>query len=478
MEFLSLGVLPIACDMRTLEHLAYTPAPDIVHEAAGHAPIIADPEYSDYLRSYGEISRKAIFSSQDMEVYQAIRVLSDTKEDPRSTPEEISSAQKRLDQAIASVTFVSEATLLSRMGWWTFEYGLVGDLNQPKIYGAGLLSSVGESYHCLGSNVKKIPFSIGCVEMTYDITRPQPQLYVAPNFQTLKDALEELADRMAFRRGGIEGLEKAKQAQATTTTVLDSGVQVSGVLKNFIRDQNGRPCYLQMVGPTQLSFRGDEIEGQGAKYHLEGFGTPLEKVTEADLEKAGFRVQETSNGRIQFKSGVTVEGRLVQVMKKEQQIILLTFEECTVRMGEQVLFLPEWGKYDMICGEKVVSVFGGAADRKKYLDATGGFQQEPGRQKTNLTPENRELNGMYAQIRKLRETNQWSSKSLSELDEICQKLEKKYPDDWLLRYEILELIAANELQIQWKGQLHSQLKKIMESSQEKAETIRRGFELL
>src|SRR3954466_6997248 len=79
MEFLSLGILPIACDMRKLENLSYTPAPDIVHEAAGHAPIIADPEYERYLRSYGEISRKAIFSKQDLEVYEAVRNLSDVK---------------------------------------------------------------------------------------------------------------------------------------------------------------------------------------------------------------------------------------------------------------------------------------------------------------------------------------------------------------------------------------------------------------
>ena len=94
MEFQSLGVLPIACDMRKLENLAYTPAPDIVHEAAGHAPIIADPEYAAYLREYGEVSRKAIFTDQDMAVYEAIRNLSGVKEDPASTPEQLAAAPK------------------------------------------------------------------------------------------------------------------------------------------------------------------------------------------------------------------------------------------------------------------------------------------------------------------------------------------------------------------------------------------------
>ena len=115
LEFQSLGILPIACEMRRLEHLAYTPAPDIVHEAAGHAPIIADPEYAAYLHAYGEISRKAIFSKKDIELYEAIRDLSDIKEDPKSTPTQIQTAQVQLEKTVASIHYISEATCLARI---------------------------------------------------------------------------------------------------------------------------------------------------------------------------------------------------------------------------------------------------------------------------------------------------------------------------------------------------------------------------
>jgi phenylalanine-4-hydroxylase len=47
MEFQAYNVLVIAYQ---LEHIEYTPAPDIIHEGAGHAPIIANPEYAEYLR--------------------------------------------------------------------------------------------------------------------------------------------------------------------------------------------------------------------------------------------------------------------------------------------------------------------------------------------------------------------------------------------------------------------------------------------
>ena len=73
MEFQAYKVLVIACDMRQIHHIEYTPAPDIVHEAAGHAPIIVDREYSEYLQRFGEVGAKAMSSKKDFELYQAIR---------------------------------------------------------------------------------------------------------------------------------------------------------------------------------------------------------------------------------------------------------------------------------------------------------------------------------------------------------------------------------------------------------------------
>lgn len=480
MEFLSLGILPIACDMRTLEHLAYTPAPDIVHEAAGHAPIIADSDYADYLRNYGEISQKAIFSDQDMEVYHSIRELSDIKENPRSTAQEIEQVQQRLDRALAAVTYVSEATLLARMGWWTFEYGLVGDFNQPKIYGAGLLSSVGESYRCLKAEVKKIPFSIDCIQTSYDITRPQPQLFISPNFETLREALEELAEQMAFRKGGVEGLRRAKQAKTVTTTELETGVQVSGILVDFLTNSDGNPFYLKFKKPTQLSYKGQQIENQGPLYHREGFGTPLEKITEADLTHAGFRMGQNSKAsKIKLSSGVEIQGKWVGCLKKGHDLILLSFENCTVTYGEEVLFQPDWGTYDIICGKEVVSVFGGAADRKSYLEATQEPLPQVGAQKSNLTPENQLLNELYAQLRKVRETGETLSPQMKEsLQQIFDDLERNYPKDWLLRYELLELSHTTGAKLPFEKELLSSLKNLARQSPEIEMMVSRGLELL
>lgn len=473
MEFLSLGVLPIACDMRTLDHLAYTPAPDIVHEAAGHAPIVADPEYSDYLRSYGEISRKAVFSAQDQEVYRAIRLLSDLKENPKSTDEDVLNAQNQLDLALQSVSYVSEATLLSRMGWWTFEYGLIGSLEDPKIFGAGLLSSLGESYHLYDLKIKKIKFSIDCIHTSYDITRPQPQLFVTPDFQTLKIALEDLASQMAFKVGGVEGLRKAKEAQAMTTTVLDSGVQVTGVLEDFFQDDLGRPCYLKLRGPVQISLGDRELEGQGPQFHPQGFGSPIEDLTVERLTEAGFG--SGGRGVLRFESGISLEGKWIGSVHRNGRLVLATFEECTIKKGAEFLFRPEWGRFDLVCGFQVVSVFGGEADRQRYLEGTGGFKQNPVQQKTNRTDENRLLDSLYARVRKVRDSLVLDPIALTE---VFDALEKNYPKDWLLRYELLELSTTFRLKMPWETSLRDQLRRMGQSSSEIAESIQRGLELL
>ena len=198
MEFQALGILPIACDMRSSDNLTYTPAPDIVHESAGHSPIIINEKYSHYLKEYGRIASKAIFSDEDREIYYAIRNLSDIKEDKNATPEQILKAEKILIELKNNQSEVSEATLLSRLHWWTVEYGLIGSLDSPKIYGAGLLSSVGESQNCLSDKVKKIPLSIDCINYNYDITEQQPQLFVTENFSQLTDVLYEFEKTMNY----------------------------------------------------------------------------------------------------------------------------------------------------------------------------------------------------------------------------------------------------------------------------------------
>jgi len=160
-NFKPTNVLVIASDIRQLEHIEYTPAPDIIHEGAGHAPNNCQ---SGICGISAEVRRKlgskAISSAKDYELYEAVRHLSIIKKPKAPSQVDIDMAQKKIEDLQDNMGEPSEMALIRNLHWWTVEYGLIGTLEGPKIYGAGLLSSIGESAWCMTDKVKKIPYSI------------------------------------------------------------------------------------------------------------------------------------------------------------------------------------------------------------------------------------------------------------------------------------------------------------------------------
>ena len=440
MEFQSLGILPIASDMRTLDHLLYTPAPDIVHEAAGHAPILIHPEFADYLRKYAEVARHAILSKEDLDQYEAIRILSDVKEDPQSTAADIAKADIALQKVNASLRYVSEAGLLSRMNWWTAEYGLIGSLESPKIFGAGLLSSVGESRECLGPKVKRIPLSIDCVDYSYDITEPQPQLFVTPNFATLNQVLEQLAERLAYRRGGMYGLTQANLSRAVNTVQLNSKIQISGVLEKYY----GEGFYLKFSGPCQISLNRQEIKGQGVSQHAHGYSTPvglleatdkcLSNMTVSELSGLGLKLGSKVN--LRYRSGVNVSGTLVHWEFDGTTLILLKFKDCHVTLGSETLFDPSWGEYDLAVGTEVTSVFAGPADRHRF-GITDDFVAKRVPEKKYAGPKLLDFK-FYNATHLIRENLQ-SPSNLGVFKDLSAQFLAPHEENWLKGIELLEL---------------------------------------
>lgn len=441
MEMQSLGILPIASDIRTLEHLLYTPAPDIVHEAAGHAPILINPEFASYLKEYAQVARKAILSKEDLDLYEAIRILSDIKEHPESTPEEIQKAQDHLDLTSKKMTHTSEGGELSRMNWWTAEYGLIGDLDHPKIYGAGLLSSVGESKLCLSSKVKKIPLSIDCLNQSYDITEPQPQLFVANDFNHLTLVLREMASKMAFTVGGKVGLQKAITAQTVNTVVFESGIQMSGVVADFLENKAGI-YYLRFSGPCQISYSDCELPGHDKAYHQHGFGTPIGNLknsnknlsgfTEDDLKKCGLIIGNLV--KLEFESGVILFGKFKSRIRKDNKLVLLTFADCRVQDGDKILFDPSWGDFDMTVGSEIVSVFGGPADRKSYGETEDFVALQVPTKKYSDSEIKRQ--SFYSKLREFREKKNFLN---SDLQSLFENHQNSFSHDWLFTIEVLEL---------------------------------------
>jgi len=172
---------------------------------------------------------------------------------------------------------------MRNLQWWTVEYGLIGDLNNPKIYGAGLLSSIGESISCLKSDVKKIPYTLAAAQQPFDVTKPQPQLYVTPSFPHLMEVLEEFADTLSLRLGGREGIQKLIESQMVGSIELTTGLQVSGKFSRILLDENNKVVFYQTKGPSALAYREKELIGHGINYHKNGISSPLGKLKNIEL---------------------------------------------------------------------------------------------------------------------------------------------------------------------------------------------------
>src|SRR5207247_1355658 len=302
---------------------------------------------------------------KDFELYQAIRHLSILKERPNADPKEVEEATKLVEHRQKTLGEPSEMALLSRLHWWTVEYGLIGTLENPKIYGAGLLSSIGESVSCLEPEVKKIPYSIDAQTYAFDITTKQPQLFVCRDFQHLKEVLEEFASKMAYQIGGLEGINKAIECNNVATCEFSSGLHALGI-----------------------------VEGRKAK--------------------------------LGFVSGVVVSGKVEKILRRDGKSLLITFSNCTAKYGDRVLFDPDWGTYDMAVGERISSVFNGAADKDAYNQVALVPQERT--IKVPSDAKRKRLENLYAQVRKIRE----SKTGYERLGEIREKQQDEHPEDWLL----------------------------------------------
>ena len=443
MEFQAHNVLVISSEIRTIDHIGYTPAPDIIHEAAGHAPIIANPEYSEYLRRFGELGSKAISSPEDDKIYHAIRELSILKENPNSSQKDILLATKKVEDIQNNMTELSEMAKIRNLHWWSVEYGLIGDINNPKIYGAGLLSSIDESKECLSPEIKKIPYTIEAADTNFDITATQPHLFVTPSFSHLSYVLEKFANKMSVRIGGLSSVNKLINSKKLGTIQLSTGIQISSVFERVISYDNN-PIYIQSSHKTSLSDQNKELIGHGINYHKDGFGSPIgkleginiaiEDMSPTDLEAYG--IVEGKFVELRFEGGVCVKGKIITGKRDIQgKIQLISFSNCTVNYNSEILFNPDWGIYDMAVGKNVVSVFAGPAD-------DNSFENTRKKPKTTSAPinyskEELELHSFYGEVRSIRDSKVCD---ILKIEPIYNNIKLNFPNEWLILLEIYEIL--------------------------------------
>ncbi|MBO9669601.1 MAG: phenylalanine 4-monooxygenase [Sphingobium sp.] len=135
--------------IRRADQLDYLEEPDVFHDVFGHVPLLADPVYADYMQAYGRGGLRSL-------EFGAIRKL-------------------------------------ARLYWYTVEFGLIEEAGQLKLFGAGIVSSHGESAFALeDASPNRIAFDLLRVMRTnYRIDDYQQSYFVIPSFEALLKATAE-----------------------------------------------------------------------------------------------------------------------------------------------------------------------------------------------------------------------------------------------------------------------------------------------
>ena len=128
--------------------------------------------------------------------------------------------------------------LLSRLHWWTVEYGLIGTLEKPKIYGAGLLSSIGESVSCLEPHVKKIALFDRRGRNGLSTSRRSSRSSLSAAISSIS-AMCWKNSRARWRSWSVVSKESTRRSSARILrpASIHPGLQVSGVFSEVLTDR-------------------------------------------------------------------------------------------------------------------------------------------------------------------------------------------------------------------------------------------------
>lgn len=139
---------PVTWWIRKPEQMDYLSEPDLFHDLFGHVPLLMNPVFADYMAAYGRGGVKAHGIGEEALVH------------------------------------------LTRLYWYTVEFGLMKQDDGLRIYGSGIVSSKGESIHCLESKApNRIGFDLERIMRTrYRIDTYQKTYFVIDSFEQLMDA--------------------------------------------------------------------------------------------------------------------------------------------------------------------------------------------------------------------------------------------------------------------------------------------------
>ncbi len=151
-QFLSEKKFTATCWLRTFDQLDYIEEPDMFHDVFAHIPLLSNVAYCNFFKGISDIAIEYI-------------------DDPKAIE------------------------LLGRIYWFTIEFGLIQENGKLKIYGAGIISSNGETKHCLSDESEKINFDVKQIMSTdFRTDILQDKYFVIDSFDQLYNALPQIRE--------------------------------------------------------------------------------------------------------------------------------------------------------------------------------------------------------------------------------------------------------------------------------------------
>jgi phenylalanine-4-hydroxylase len=174
-QLLAQQEFPVTTWIRRPEQMDYLMEPDLFHDVFGHVPLLAQPQYAAFLQALGQLAMPHLHNPLAVE-------------------------------------------LLSRVYWFTIEFGLIRHGTQDlRIYGAGILSSPGESVFCLSRAVPRFRFNV-------------PELFHAPYINHRMQDRYFVIDSYDQLFGGIAHLQHALEQELALAQGFDHRPETYGLV--------------------------------------------------------------------------------------------------------------------------------------------------------------------------------------------------------------------------------------------------------
>ena len=162
-DLLAHRIFPASTWLRSMDQLDYLEEPDMFHDVFGHLPLLTNGHYCDFLQGLGQLAKQ--YLDNDWAIH-----------------------------------------LLSRVYWYTIEFGLISnEAGQPRIYGAGIISSAGESVYSLEEDLPRLPYDLPAIfASSYIKEKFQERYFVLQSFEELYHSLASLEAQLQAALGGVE----------------------------------------------------------------------------------------------------------------------------------------------------------------------------------------------------------------------------------------------------------------------------------